>query len=175
LDLVLAREVHSEQTGESRVGIADTVTLDQPLPVLKYVQEQLVLARRPPELILLKLILPCVPGYVVKSDLLTQQLECVGSYVSQVRSFLQPLQHVSPPIWNGTSSEGLIDGMSSAVAMINLAGQDVTVLDRLESELVCRISLPWLSSIPITRKRIAVVVEPVNVLNVPPHWEWTWW
>ncbi|GIJ83178.1 hypothetical protein Asppvi_001697 [Aspergillus pseudoviridinutans] len=85
LDLVLAREVDSEQSGESCVGIAGTVTLDQPLPVLKYVQEQLVLARRPPESILLKLILPCVPGYVVKSDLPTQRLECVGSYVSKVR------------------------------------------------------------------------------------------
>ncbi|KAF4231463.1 hypothetical protein CNMCM6805_000157 [Aspergillus fumigatiaffinis] len=64
-----------------------------------------------------------------------------------------------------------MDGMSSAVAMINLTGEDVIVLDRLDSDLVCRISLPWLSSIPVTRKRIAVVVEPVNVLQTRRRWE----
>ncbi|KAH8430826.1 uncharacterized protein LDX57_008490 [Aspergillus melleus] len=106
------------------------------------------------------LVVPQQEGYIIRSDFVEERLR--GSQgVHQTIGFVQPGQLVRPPTSKGTSTiHQFTCSLTSAVGGIVLAeGSKFTVNQQTQHELQDRLAFPWLSSTPISRRRIALVGE----------------
>ena len=141
-----------------------------------------------------KLILPRTDGFLSQSDFLEQRLiQCEG--VERVQSFCQPRQYLRSLSAEQVQWGGLYQMLGNAVGGILLniprhghAMSEMSELSKLEAELDNRLSFPWMTRQPITRKMLAYVdgrdrsgTEPllraaktlgigVIVLGTPGHW-----
>jgi biotin carboxylase len=90
---------------------------------------------------------------VVRSDLLQQRLEC-SQYISAVTSFLEPLQKI-----NEVSSDWDVNDFASLLskAIGSLSVHQNTSKQDLDDDLRNRLSFPWLSTTPLSPRRLAWV------------------
>ncbi|KAI4209021.1 MAG: hypothetical protein LQ349_009584, partial [Xanthoria aureola] len=139
----------------------------------------------------LKFLLPVRDGYVNKGDFLEQRL-VDGPRVDQVKSFCQPRQYLRCLNTEQMEWSGLAQIISHAAGGILLRdrslARSIPALVDLDSELVDKISYPWMSERPIAKATVASVdirermaTEPmlhaarslgieVVILGEPGHW-----
>ena len=108
----------------------------------------------------IKLILPRTNGFLCKSDFLNQRLvQCDG--VEKVQGFCQPRQYLRSQTAEEVQWDGLYQILGKAVGGILLStpkhGNAINELSKLEVELDNRLSFPWMTPRPITRKTLAYV------------------
>ena len=138
-----------------------------------------------------KLIVPRADGYLSKSGLLEQRLiECEG--VEKVQSFCQRRQYLTSQSAEQVQWDGLYQMLRNAVGgiLVNVPrhGFALSELSKSEAELDNKLSFPWMTPQPITRKMLAYVdgrdrstTEPLLrsakalgtemlVLDTPGHW-----
>ncbi|KAF2756490.1 hypothetical protein EJ05DRAFT_425649, partial [Pseudovirgaria hyperparasitica] len=108
---------------------------------------------------LLTFILPYTDGYVVRSDFINVRLGALAGQ-RELQQFLKPLQYCRGPKAD-LNSNSLDDGtlmslISSAAGVITSPFDYEFNLKDLEDGIAGRISYPWLSSTPITPRRVAL-------------------
>ena len=109
----------------------------------------------------MKLLLPAVDGYVVRNDLIQRRF-LNYDLAERLSDFTSPRQHVRRFV---TSSENLLEKAVNdalgAVLLKGLPGVQPALLESamslLEFEVMARLSFPWIVSIPIPRRRLAIV------------------
>ena len=109
----------------------------------------------------LKLLLPAIDGYIVRTDLIQRRLlNC--DLAESLSDFTSPRQHVRRFV--ASSEDVLQAAVSSALGAILLKGLPgvnrpllESAMSLLESQVMARLSFPWILDIPIPRKRLAIV------------------
>lgn len=145
------------------------VTLDTESPASTFLSNAVQILDHE-ECILIKLVVPVVAGYVVRSDIL--EFRMFGCpLVRQTSGFIQPRQLVQAFETNDThssSSKFLLSALETAVGAV--LAQPVSPLrdndaEQLEIEMRDRLSLDWFSQEPVPYKRVAYIKPPYDRLS----------
>ena len=115
---------------------------------------------------IIRLVYLHTPGYLIRSDLLAQRLECCEG-VERVESFTSPL-HVVPSIaFQDVNPSQLPIVLSCAIGGLLVhgleAGKFEDELLHLDNEFRNRFSFPWVQSNPVPCRRIAWVQGRENI------------
>lgn len=108
----------------------------------------------------IKLILPAIDGYITKSNVLEHGLvDCPG--IESVRSFCRPRQYLRSLNGEQTERTGLLQLLGHTIGAIllrdGLGSNPLATVLALDVELEKRLSYPWISKKPFTRKSLAFV------------------
>ncbi|OAQ99479.1 hypothetical protein LLEC1_02334 [Akanthomyces lecanii] len=109
----------------------------------------------------LKLLLPTVTGYAVRSDIVERRfLTC--QLAEQVADFTTPRQHIQAFEYNEDFSfQYALSTAVGAISLKALPGADRGLVERamfsLEVDIKARLSFPWIVDKPLPRKRLALV------------------
>jgi len=109
----------------------------------------------------IKLILPAVEGYIIRSDIIQRRfLTC--HLAEKVVDFSTIGTKVKPFFWNGEDKNALLwEAMHTAVGAIHVKagdGQDTTDnLRLLDAEMQARLSFSWIIGKPLPKLRLALV------------------
>lgn len=107
-----------------------------------------------------KLVLPVEDGFVVRADFLQQRLYGCPN-VRLIEGFVAPREHLSNPSLSSTGLENFSEILASAAGGIVVGDEtgrsQESLLSELETELLGRLSLPWLIPQPIPERKIAIL------------------
>ena len=196
VDVLNIFEIDPKQTSgnEDGIGYEEWKSKDQNFSTpLQYVLEALRKSRENGTRgrAFVKLLIPRKTGYAIQSDFVQRRLmDC--SNVSDVTSFILPGQEFRAVSWKLFATPGLQRMASHAIAgvlVVPLPDQPaLTCSTLIDMELEKRLSLPWLSRTPITKKQIALIGAPnmsalegyitaakslniaLMVVDEPTHW-----
>jgi glutathione synthase/RimK-type ligase-like ATP-grasp enzyme len=120
-----------------------------------------------------KLLVPTVNGYISRRDTVTMRMKgCI--LVDEARSFTSPLQQVQA-VPNDLESADIFDLCASAVGGVYVRAGDSKdariQLQQLEAEFINRLSLDWISSSPLSFKRLAFVQGRADAESSIEMWE----
>lgn len=117
-------------------------------------------------LIAVKFILPVQEGFGMRSDFLELRLETANNIFTSIEGFVAPRQQVCPAPETGDISTIV----RSAVGAVTLREPSLESLNASQNEISRRLAFPWLLSEPISRRRVALVTEPIDVAATILRW-----
>ena len=124
------------------------------------------LVMKAPKAAIIRFVYLHAPGYLIRSDLLVQRLECCEG-VERVESFNPPLQIVPNIAFQDVSPSQLPLVLSSAIGGLLVQGLEAGKVDdellRLDSEFRNRFSFSWVQANPVSHRRIAWVQGRENI------------
>ncbi|KAH7132587.1 hypothetical protein B0J11DRAFT_231173 [Dendryphion nanum] len=106
-----------------------------------------------PQPIPMRLLFSKESGYVIRSDFLPQRLECLG-HIRSVTSFLDPLQGITG-VKPSEDLSIIIQTLPNALGAVIL--HSTAHLADLDNDLNNRLSYSWLSTTPLSPRRLAWV------------------
>ncbi|PQE28704.1 ATP-grasp superfamily protein [Rutstroemia sp. NJR-2017a WRK4] len=120
-----------------------------------------------------KMLVPTVDGYISRSDAVTMRMNgCI--LVDEARSFTSPLQQVKA-LPSDLGSVEIFDLCASALGGVRVRAsnpKDAQLrLQQLEAEFINRLSFDWISSIPLSVKRLAFVQGRADAEGSIAMWE----
>ncbi|ATY66972.1 ATP-grasp fold domain containing [Cordyceps militaris] len=108
-----------------------------------------------------KLLLPAVTGYIVRSDIIERRfLTC--QLAEKVTGFTTSRQHIQAFEYNDDFTvQHALSAAVGAIYLKTLPGVDRGIVERvmasLEADVKARLSFPWIVDKPLPRKRLALV------------------
>ncbi|RYO84816.1 hypothetical protein DL762_005477 [Monosporascus cannonballus] len=110
--------------------------------------------------VVVKLVLPSCPGFIVRYDFL--KLRMVGCpWVHSVKYFVTPQQHLGVPDLNTAETPDFLEALRAVAGAIVVhpshADNFGTVMQRLDNELAERLSFLWTLPSPLTQNRLVIV------------------
>ena len=151
-----------DRTSRSPEHITLENVVDRAKTALSYLctAAQTIASRAADSMVAVKLLLPTRDGYLVRSDILRQRLRGCD-LVDSVSEFSSNKDYLSAPdmatVPNLHFAELVKFAIGAMTAQLDRHIELSGIMDALSGELIARLSLPIIASLPLTRNRMVVV------------------